>query len=337
MDTTNKRRFARVDLEVSEIAYGSAPIGNLFRPIDEPTAQALVAQAWDAGIRYFDTAPSYGHGLSEHRVGHALLHHDRDDYVLSTKVGRTLFPAAKGTFDPGAWVDVPPMRAEFDYSYDGAVRQLHESLHRMMTDRVEIVLLHDADRYTHGAQQPERSRQALAGTIPAMIKMREEGVVKAVGAGLNDADCLLDVVTQADLDCLLVAGRYTLLEQQPSKELMDLCSERGVSVVLGGVFNSGVLATGPKAGAKFNYSEASPEVLAKAARISDVCGEYGVSLPAAAIQFVGAHPAVASVCLGARTMDQQVSNYAHASETIPADFWAALRQQNLIEDWAPTP
>ena len=337
MEVDEKRRFQRVDLEVSCVSYGAAPIGNLFRRIDTPAARALIEDAWDHGVRYFDTAPMYGHGLSEHRLASVLLDKNRDEFVYSTKVGRTLHPERRDAFDSGAWVDVPPLRAEFDYSYDAAFRQLHESLHRLMTDRVEIVFLHDADHYTHGPQQRERFEEAMQGTIPAMVKMREEGIVTAIGAGLNDADVLTEVTERADLDCLLVAGRYTLLEQEDVRHLLEVVEERRMSLVVGGVFNSGLLATGPVPGAKFNYGAAPAEQLAKAEQLQAVCREFNVSLPAAAIQFVGAHPNVVSVCLGARTLEQQRANYAYAAEPIPADFWSALRDRSLIADWAPVP
>lgn len=337
MDPTNKRAFGRVDLEVSEISYGSAPIGNLFRVIRTEDARVLINDAWAHGVRYFDTAPMYGHGLSEHRLASELIDRPRDEFVYSTKLGRTLTPASPATFDAGAWVDVPHLRADFDYSYDAAFRQLEDSLQRLMTDSVEIVFLHDADHYTHGPNQRTRFEEAIGGTVKAMLEMRDQGVVKAIGAGLNDADVLLEVVERADLDCLLIAGRYSLLDQENSHELMDLVSERNISVIAGGVFNSGILATGSVAGAKFNYVQAPPEILTKAAELSEVCNEFGVNLPAAAIQFAGAHPNVVSVCLGARTLEQQQANYRFAQEAIPAEFWSTLRDRGLIATWAPTP
>ena len=337
MDPMNRRSFGRINLSVSEISYGSAPIGNLFRPISTLDARRLIDDAWDNGVRYFDSAPMYGHGLSEHRLASQLLDRPRDEYVYSTKLGRTLTPASPSKFDSGAWVNVPPLRADFDYSYDAAFRQLEDSLQRLMTDRVEIVFLHDADHYTHGPRQRERFEEAMQGTIRAMVEMREQGLVKAIGAGLNDADVLLEVVQRADLDCLLVAGRYTLLDQADSQELMELVSERGMSIIAGGVFNSGVLATGSVSGAKFNYIEASPVVLAKVSALSEVCEQFGVNLPAAAIQFAGAHPSVVSVCLGARTLQQQEANYQYAREVIPSAFWETLKDRGLVADWAPTP
>lgn len=337
MDPRHLRPFGRTPLRVTEISYGAAPIGGLFRAIDSETARSLLSDAWEHGVRYFDTAPMYGHGLSEHRVGAFLLDHKDPEVVVSSKVGRTLTPAPHGSFDPGAWADVPPMKADFDYSYDGVMLQVEQILQRMMRARIDILFLHDVDWYTHADQQPRRFREALQGAIPALLNLREQGVVSAIGAGVNNVDVLEACLEAFDLDCLLVAGRYTLLDHDASRGLMDECARRGVAVVAGGVFNSGVLATGPVSGAKFNYAEADPEVLARAQRLLEECEAFGVPLAAAAIQFAGAHPAVASVCLGARTLGQQRSNYEYASWAIPPGLWDALRAQGLISDWAPTP
>jgi D-threo-aldose 1-dehydrogenase len=337
MKISRTRKLHRVDLEVTEISYGGAPIGNRFTVMPEATAQALLTDAWNSGVRYFDTAPMYGNGLSEHRMGHFLLGHERNDYVLSTKVGRTLIPAPRGSFDSGPWFNPPPMRADFDYSFDAAYRQVHTSLHRMLTDRIDILYLHDVDPFIHGDDYPARLQESLDGAIPAMVRMREEGLISAVGAGVNESGALLSLVQQADLDCLLVAGRYTLLDHANARGFMDLCQQRGISVVAGGVFNTGILATGTTKAGRFNYGDAPAEVREQVDRLDAVCHEFGVSLPAAAIAFAGAHPAVVSVCLGATTIAQQTANARAAEEVIPTEFWAALHERGLIEDWAPTP
>src|SRR6478736_1802927 len=296
------RTIPRGDIDVTVVGYGGAPIGNIFRPITAADAQAQIEAAWVAGIRAYDTAPMYGHGLSEHRLGHALLEHDRDEYVLSTKVGRTLTPAPRGSFDTGVWVDVPPLRADFDYSYDAVLRQVEDSLQRMCQDRFDILFVHDVDVYTHGDAQPQRFEEALAGAFPALLRLRDEGVVRAIGVGVNEADVCQAVVERVDIDCLLLAGRYTLLEQEPAQTLFPLCQDRDIAVLLGGVFNSGILATGPVPGAKFNYGPAPVDVVERAWRLNDVCRAHGVPLPAAAIAFALAHPVVAQVVLGARTV-----------------------------------
>lgn len=331
------RIFPRDDIEVTVVGYGGAPIGNIFRPISAADAQAQIDAAWAAGIRAYDTAPMYGHGLSEHRLGHALLDRDRDEYVLSTKVGRTLTPARRGTFDTGVWVDVPPLRADFDYSYDGVLRQVEDSLQRMCQDRFDILFVHDIDRYTHGDDQTQRFAEAVAGAFPALLRLRDEGVVRAIGVGVNEADVCRQVVDQVDIDCLLLAGRYTLLEQDPVHTLFPACADRGISVLLGGVFNSGILATGPTPGAKFNYAPAPPEILDRARRLEGICRAHGVPLAAAAIGFALAHPVVKQIILGARTVDQQAKNLQWLDTSIPAALWSDCRAAGLIDADAPTP
>ncbi|MET0863692.1 MAG: aldo/keto reductase [Nakamurella sp.] len=332
-----RRTIARGTIDVTIVGYGGAPIGNIFGAISSDDAQQHIEAAWNSGIRSFDTAPMYGHGLSEHRLGHALLDHDRDEYVLSTKVGRTLIPARRGTFDTGVWVNTPPFRAEYDYSYDAVLRQVDDSLQRMCQDRFDILFVHDIDHYTHGDNQPERFEEAVAGAFPALIRLRDEGVVRAIGAGVNDANVLVDLVKRVDVDVLLLAGRYTLLEQGPVADLFPLCAENQVSVLLGGVFNSGILATGPTPGALFNYAPASPEILGHVARLEAICQRHGVPLPAAAIQFAIAHPVVGQIVLGSRTIAQQAINLRWLEEPIPTDFWSDCKQAGLIDPHAPTP
>jgi D-threo-aldose 1-dehydrogenase len=329
------RTFARGDVEVTVVGYGGGPIGNIFRPMAAVDAQTQIEAAWEAGIRAYDTAPLYGHGLSEHRLGHALLGRDRDKYILSTKVGRTLTPARRGTFDSGLWVDVPPLRADFDYSYDAVLRQVDDSLQRMCQDRFDILLVHDIDRYTHGDDQPRRFAEALAGAFPALERLREEGVVRAIGVGVNEADVCRAVVDQVDIDCLLLAGRYTLLEQEPAHTLFPTCQDRGIAVLLGGVFNSGILATGPTPGAKFNYAPATENVLRRAQQLQELCRSHGVPLGAAAMNFALAHPVVKQIILGARTVDQQNRNLQWLDTEIPAALWSDCRGAGLIDAEVP--
>ncbi|MCQ4080884.1 aldo/keto reductase [Streptomyces sp. RB6PN25] len=337
-NVADPRRFGRAGFEVTAIGYGAAPIGNIFRPIEEAQAQNLIAHAWDAGVRYFDTAPMYGHGLSEHRLGHGLLHRPREEYVLATKVGRRLVPRPRGTFDTGVWVDTAPFEAVFDYSYDGVMRQVEDSLQRMCTDRIDVVHIHDIDVYTHGqTEQPLRFAEAMKGAYPALRRLRDEGVVRAIGVGVNEAEVLEAAAQEGDFDCFLLAGRYTLLEQEPLDRLLPLCQERDIAVVLGGVFNSGILATGPAPNAKFNYGPAPASIVERAARLQRVSDRYDVPLGAIAVQFAAAHPAVANVCLGSRTVEQQQRGYAWSTAPIPAELWADLRREGLLRDDAPTP
>lgn len=226
----------------------------------------------------------------------------------------------------------------FDYSYDGVMRQVEESLHRLCTDRSDIRLIHDCDKQTHGADaQPAMFQEAMTGAYPALAQLRAEGVVRAIGVGVNEAEVCLAALQQADLDCILLAGRYTLLEQQPLDDLLPLCNERGVAVILGGVFNSGILAKGGVRGAQYNYEPAEDGVLARVAGLEQVCARHEVPLGAAAVQFAAAHPGVANVCLGARTVEQQEMNGSFFTYRIPPEFWVELKSSGLIRAGAPTP
>ncbi|RWR05163.1 aldo/keto reductase [Paenirhodobacter populi] len=329
--------FGRTDLEVTSFAFGTAPVGNIFREIDDATSEAMFDHAWEAGVRYFDTAPMYGHGLSELRTGHALRWKNRDDYVLSSKVGRVLHPAPRGSIDFAPWVNAGAFRMEFDYSYDGTMRSFEDSLQRLGLERIDIVFIHDIDVYTRGAEQPEVFRQAMDGCYRALARLRDEKVVKAIGVGVNEWEVCHEALKQRDFDGFLLAGRYTLLEQDALNEFLPLCEERGASVVVGGGFNSGILATGAKPGAKYNYAPAPEEIMTRVAKIEEVCADYDVPLAAAALQFVVAHPAVASFCAGTRTVGQLEHNLAWMNHPIPAEFWTTLKDRGLLRQDAPVP
>jgi len=331
------RPLGRTALRVTAMSFGGSPIGNFRYPVTEDDARELVDHAWALGVRLFDTAPLYGHGLSEHRTGSFLRRHDRSSYVVATKAGRVLRPADPSTFDSGLWASPAPFRATYDYSYDGVMRSVEDSLQRLLTDHLDIVFMHDVDRYTHGPDQPQIFRQAVEEGFPALVSLREQGVVSAVGFGVNGADVCRDAVEQTDSDCVLLAGRYTLLEQEPLDDLLPLCEERGVGVVLGGVYNSGILATGPVEGAKFNYEPAPVEILDRAARLQEVCERYEVPLPAAALQFAAAHPAVASICIGSRSTQQQAVSAELLEHKIPGELWDDLRGAGLLQEDAPVP
>lgn len=337
MNPVKTNRIGRTKVEVTDFAFGTAPVGNIFREIDEATSAAMFDRAWDAGVRYFDTAPMYGHGLSELRTGQALRWRNRSDYVLSSKVGRVLHPAPRGSIDFAPWVNAAPFRMEFDYSYDGTMRSVEDSLQRLALERIDILFIHDIDVFTRGADQPEVFRQAMDGCYKALARLRDEKVVTAIGVGVNEWQVCHDALKQRDFDCFLLAGRYTLLEQDALDEFLPLCLDRGASVVVGGGFNSGILATGARPGAKYNYAPAPAEIMQRVARIEEVCAEYGVSLAAAALQFVVAHPAVASFCAGTRTVAQLDQNLGWMHQPIPAEFWARLKQQGLLREDAPTP
>lgn len=331
------RAVDRAAIDVTLVGFGGGPIGNLFSAVPAAEADEVIDAAWRAGIRTFDTAPLYGHGLSEHRLGHALLGRPREHYVLTTKVGRKLVPSPRGTFDSGLWVDVPPLRAEYDYSYDGVRRQVEDSLQRMCQDRFDILLVHDIDRYTHGPAQPQRFREAIEGAFPALVQLRAEGPVRAIGVGVNEADVCAEVIRQVDVNVVLLAGRYTLLEQQPARELFPLCLDRQVAVFLGGVLNSGILATGAIPGAMFNYAPAPPAILDRVARLQEWCRDHDVELPTAALHFALAHPAVKQAVLGLRSVAQLDQITSGLRQDVPDGFWSDGRERGLIAPDAVTP
>lgn len=337
MNPDAKVKFGRVDLEVSAFGFGTAPIGNIFREIDEETSDAMIQSAWDAGVRYFDTAPMYGHGLSELRTGHSLRWKNRDDFVLSSKVGRVLKPARKQDIDYAPWTNAGRFTMHFDYSYDGIMRSFEDSLQRMNLERMDICFIHDIDVFTRGDEQPEVFEQAMDGAWKALSKLKEEGVVKAIGVGVNEWEVCHAALERRDFDCFLLAGRYTLLEQDALDKFLPLCEERNAAVVVGGGFNSGILATGAKEGAKYNYAPAPADILDKVRKIEAVCAEYNVPLPAAALQFVVAHPAVPTFMAGTRTVQQLEQNLEWFSHDIPSQFWADLKAKGLLREDAPVP
>ena len=337
MQPGDKRKFGRADLSVTAFAFGTAPIGNIFRPIDEETSDGMIKEAWDAGVRYYDTAPMYGHGLSELRTGHSLRWKERDDFVLSSKVGRLLKPKRRSEIHFAPWVNAAPNELVFDYSYDGTMRSFEDSLQRLALERMDICFIHDIDVFTRGAEQPEVFRTAMDGSWKALAKLRDEGMVKAIGVGVNEWEVCHEALKQRDFDCFLLAGRYTLLEQEALDVFLPLCQERNAAVVVGGGFNSGILATGAVEGAKYNYAPAPAEIMKRVAGIEAVCEEHGVPLPAAAMQFVVAHPAVPSFIAGTRTVEQLQKNLEWFSHPIPAEFWSDLKMKRLLREDAPTP
>lgn len=337
MQPDTKVKFGRVDLEVTAFGFGTAPIGNIFREIDEQTSDGMIQDAWRAGIRYFDTAPMYGHGLSELRTGHSLRWKDRDAFVLSSKVGRILKPARKQDIDYAPWTNAGRFTMQFDYSYDGVMRSFEDSLQRLNLERMDICFIHDIDVFTRGADQPEVFKQAMDGAWRALSTLRDQGVVKAIGVGVNEWEVCQAALEQRDFDCFLLAGRYTLLEQDALNSFLPLCEKRGAAVVVGGGFNSGILATGAKEGAKYNYAPAPATIMDKVRRMEAVCAEHGVPLPAAALQFVVAHPAVPTFMAGTRTVEQLQQNLEWFSHPIPAEFWADLKAKGLLREDAPTP
>jgi D-threo-aldose 1-dehydrogenase len=337
MKANDKKRLGRVDLSVTVLGFGTVAIGNLFKSISETQSLATFEAAWEAGIRYYDTAPLYGHGIAELRTGAALRFRDRDDYVLSSKVGRLLRPRPRSEISFGGWVDVTPFELIYDYSYDGTMRAFEDSLQRLALERLDICFIHDVDVFTRGTEQPEVFRQAMDGCFKALERLRSEGLVKAIGVGVNESEICEAALRERDFDCFLLAGRYSLLEQGALDSFLPLCAERNVAVVIGGGFNSGILATGAVEGARYNYGPAPAHILERVQKIEGICRSFDVPLQAAAMQFVTAHPSIASLIVGARSPDQVVQNVGWFQQLIPSALWTALKEERLLRPDAPTP
>ena len=321
--------LARLD-GTAGLGLGGAPLGNLFRAVDDETAADTLAAAWDAGVRYFDTAPHYGAGLSEHRIGRALRSRPRDEFVLSSKVGRLLSPDRAAPRDAFGYVQTLPFSSRFDYSADATLRSIDDSLQRLGLSHIDIVYIHDIDRHTHGADQPRRFREAMQGAWPALERLRREGTIGAVGLGVNEAQVCVDAMAHADFDCFMVAGRYTLLDQSALDVLVPRCLDRGVRLVLAGAYNSGILATGAIAGAAYDYGPARADVLERVSRLQAVCERFGVPLRAAALQFTRSCPAAAGIVVGARSASEVADSAAMLRHPIDAAFWQVLRDGGLL-------
>lgn len=325
MNAAERVPLGRTGLFVSRLGLGLAPIGGLFAPVSEEEALATIERAWELGVRFFDTAPLYGYGLSEQRAGLALRAKPRRDFVLATKVGRLLVPG--GDEGQDFWFDVPDVGPVSDYSSAGALRSHRESLERLGLERVDLLHVHDPG---------DRFEEAMAGAYSALVELRRRGTIRGVGVGMNHAPLLARFVEAGDLDCVLLAGRYTLVDQSGLDELLPLCAERQTAVIAGGVYNSGLLAD-PRAGATYDYAEAPPQIVERAVALQAVCESHGVPLKAAAIQFPAAHPAVASVLTGARSAAEIEENVRMFELQLPRQLWADLKAQGLLPENAPVP
>ncbi|MDI6025793.1 aldo/keto reductase [Corticibacterium sp. UT-5YL-CI-8] len=314
-----KRRIGTTGLEITEIGFGGASLGNLYQAVSNPDAEAVLDAAWEAGIRYFDTAPHYGFGLSERRFGDYLRSKPRDSYALSTKVGRLLRPVPEDQVPKVGFVDPLPFKLEYDYSYDGIMRSVEFSYARLGLNRIDILYVHDIGVYTHGVELTKlHLGQLLDGGLKALEELKSGGVISAYGLGVNEVEVCLNVMRRAPLDCILLAGRYSLLDRSAEAELLPLCRERKTSLVIGGVFNSGIMATGAKPGANFDYGPASPEILSKVSAMEDIAAASGYPLAAAAMQFPLHEPAVATVLIGTAKTSSLKRNLDLLEDTVPA-------------------
>jgi D-threo-aldose 1-dehydrogenase len=338
MTTIPTRKVGQTGLDVTVLGLGGAPLGDFSELIPDDRARATVAAAYDAGVKLYDTSPLYGHGLSEHRFG-AVLRNKPDDIVLSTKVGRLLKPEKPERIERGWFKGGLNFEAVYDYSYDGCMRSVEQSYQRLGMNRIDIVLIHDVDVWTHGSREAydQRFGEAMDGCYRALTDLRSAGVIRAIGAGLNEVEPSVRFAEAGDFDCFLLAGRYTLLEQNGLDDLLPLAVKKGFSILLGGPYNSGILATGAKPGAKYNYKPAPPNVMEQVARIEKVCSAHAVPIAAAAIQFPLGHPSVASIVPGAVRPEEVTRNVALIATPIPAALWRDLKEDGLLDKAAPVP
>lgn len=330
MNPVKKVPLGRTALKVTRLGIGGCPIGGLYVDMTEDEATMTIERALALGLNFFDTAPLYGSGKSESRLGRVLLRHDRASFAIATKVGFALVP-----FDPNSneeiffpFQNAPPLRPACDYSYDGVMRSFEESLKRLHLDRVDVIHVHDPlDFY----------EETMKGALRALLELREQRLVTAIGAAMNQSEMLVRFAHEGLFDCFLLAGRYTLIEQGALNELLPLCAQKNISVIIGGPYNSGILATGAKSGAKYNYLDAPKEVLEKVRQIAAVCDQYAVPLKAAALQFPLSHPAVAAVVPGCGSVSEVEENFRMVAHSIPLELWTELRKRRLLPEEAPIP
>ncbi len=331
MDPFELRKISDTDITVTCFGFGGASMGNMYTVAYDDAGMEAIRTAYETRVRYFDTAPMYGFGKSERLYGSVLKDQPRDSFVLSTKVGRLILtgePTPESEETP--FVEINNAHAIFDYSRDGVLRSLDESRQRLGIDKIDIVYIHDPD-------VNDSFKQALDEAFPTLAELKRQGVIGAIGAGMNQAEMLCDFAKNADFDCFLLAGRYTLLDQIALKELLPLCLRKNISIIIGGAYNSGILATGAVEGAHYNYAPAPPEIMEKTRRIEKVCARYDVPMKAAALQFPFGHPTVVSNIPGVKTKERFEENLSLFTHPIPADFWAALKEENLLAAAAPAP
>ena len=341
MTTLKRRKIGTTRLEVTELGLGGAPMGGFRATISDDEATAIVDTAYDGGVRYFDTSPYYGYGRSELRMGAALRRKPRDEYIVSTKVGRVLHAMKPGEKTPADFRDngLPGFAPVFDYTYDGIMRSLEHSHLRLGLARIDIALIHDVDFWTIKDRDvlDQRFKTVMDSGFKALDELRSAGIIGAIGVGINESDTSLRFIQAGNFDCMLLAGRYTLLEQGGLEAFLPECVKRNVSVILGGPYNSGILTGGVKAGATHDYVAAPAQLIEKAQRIEAVCQRHGVELGAAAMQFPLFHPAMCSVIPGALRDAEVKQNIARLSVKIPVELWSELKREKLLDPNAPTP
>jgi D-threo-aldose 1-dehydrogenase len=333
------RQLGRTAVKTSALGLGGAPIGGFRFALSDEQGAETVRAGYDAGLRYFDTSPYYGYGRSELLYGYALRSQPRDSFVLSTKVGRWMTPLREGEAVDGWRSGGLPFKPTFDYSRDGTLRSLEQSLLRLGMARIDVALIHDVDVWTHGSQAEadRRFKETMAGCYPALVELRRAGVIRAIGVGLNETAMGARFAREADIDCVMLAHRYTLLEQGALAELLPLCERQRMAIILGGPLNSGILAGVPGPQTKYDYADPPPAVVEKVAKLDAVCRRHGVPLAAAALQFPLAHPAIPTIIPGALSRAEIEANVAHLRRAIPPALWQELRHEKLIDPAAPVP
>jgi D-threo-aldose 1-dehydrogenase len=340
MDPFKLRKLGRSDVMLPQFGFGGAPLGDLFTKVSDADAEATLTAAWDAGVRYYDTAPWYGRGQSEHRIGRALYRRPRKDVILSTKVGRILrAPIRLDAFDPTIWSGGLAFDIRWDYSYDGIMRAYEDSLQRLGMNRIDVLIIHDLDWWHHktDAKVDAYLAQLGASGFRALEELKQHGLIGAIGAGVNELGTIPRYLDMVDLDFFMLALRYTLGEQDTLDREIPLCAERGIGFIIAAVFSSGIYATGPVPGAKFNYADPTPAQLERVRKIEAVCKRYGVPLGAAALQFPLHHPLVAAVIPGAFRPEHVLANLELMRHDIPNELWRDLKDEGLLRKDAPTP
>ncbi|MEP1610437.1 MAG: aldo/keto reductase [Roseobacter sp.] len=340
LKTRHWDRLGNGGVTFTDLGFGTAPLGNLYKEISDEAARATLDAAWAGGVRYFDTAPLYGLGLSETRLNSFLRDKPRNEYVLSTKVGRLIQACSpEHRSGVGKWFNVPQRREQFDYTYDGVMRSFEHSFSRLGVDRVDILYVHDLCVSSHGSKEISdmRIEEFFGGRgYEAMISLREQGLIQAIGGGVNEWEVCQTLAERGDFDLFLLAGRYTLLEQKALDSFLPLCEARGIGIVTGGPYNSGILATGAKPGAFYNYEAAPQDIIDKVNAIEAVCTEHGVRMVDAAFQFPLLHPSHVSVIPGGQGVSEMEGNLQAAHADIPDTLWTVLKEKGLLREDAPT-
>ena len=332
-----KRKLGKTDIELSAIGFGGAPIGDLFENLQDENCYKVLENCFESNINHFDTSPYYGNGLSEQRLGCFLKKIPKNKYYLSTKVGRYLTPEKEENIDRGKWAGGLNFVPNIDYSYDGVMKSFEQSLHRLATSKIDICLIHDVDRFTHGDQVDHYFKIAMSGAYKALTQLKEEKIIKAIGIGVNDADMCKRFAEAGDFDCMLLAGRYTLLDQSALDDCIPIAEEKNIGIILGGIFNSGILAKGIGEDITYFYQTIPDNIKKKYNEISIICERYNVSVTSVALQFCYANKSISSMVVGMDRVDQINNNISNLSTNIPNDLWEELKNKKIIDERCALP